>query len=189
MCNTWYLCFITRTSYSVESADCPLFMGLAKKSVKYAAVPSKSGLTNCTIAWYSRRLFCIAVPVKIILHRVEMLLSAVATADFSFFSVCPSSQTTSSGPGSTREHVITTRSSTLILGLVLSVRIRYISYPITMTPPLSIQLHSTPVREGLSLLFTISYTLTTEDVGSHSLNSLIQLKMVLTGQTTSTRST
>lgn len=55
---------------------------------------------------HSIRLFCSGVPVRIILllDRIEFI--ALETADASFFNMCPSSQTTKSGPRKKQEHQI-----------------------------------------------------------------------------------
>lgn len=86
----------------VESACCPLSMGLTKRFRNSFNVPSKSGFTKDAIQWYSIKLFCNGVPVSTHRRRVLIVASTLAIADSEFLSKWPSSQTIISGPGSTR---------------------------------------------------------------------------------------
>lgn len=84
-------------------------------------VPNRFGLTKLTIQWYSRRLFWRGVPVKIILLFVLIWFTCELRLVSEFYSninqlqtrntstnhkltfkICPSSQITISGPGSTK---------------------------------------------------------------------------------------
>ena len=85
----------------VESACCPLRIGLTNRFRNSFSVPSRSGLTNDAIQWYSIRLFCRGVPVNTHRRRVLIVANTFAIADSEFLSRWPSSHTITSGPGST----------------------------------------------------------------------------------------
>lgn len=75
-----------------SSPYCSLFRNLQLSMVKR--------INDQKFSWalHSFKLFCMGVPVNIILRRLEILLTARLVVDFRFFMTCPSSHTTKSAP-------------------------------------------------------------------------------------------
>ncbi len=136
---------------------------------------------------HSTRLFCSGVPVSTTLLRVLMAFNALEILDVTLRRMCPSSQTTKSGPikGSTvdrnsfrcfsedisvtsRHYKVAVPGSTSMLLITFwhssdlllssSVRFRYISYPINITPPSLCQLCRALSRSGRCFAVVSSVT-------------------------------
>jgi hypothetical protein len=112
---------------------------------------------------------------------VLILLTALLMADFSFFSRWPLSQTTRSGPGSSRQLLKVSLHFFMNLLFISLTRFLNISYSMMKTPPSPNHWLILSALPQLSFSAAISNTSSVRSPVSHLSYSFYQLFMVLTG--------